>query len=56
MHLSMLVQLKMRMVVKIFPKKKLFVEFVLLNSEKVLILSNWSVAAKVSFRWHTENV
>ena len=56
MHLSILVQLKMRMVVKIFLKKKLSVEFVWLNLEKVVILSNWSVAAKVTFHWHTEDV
>jgi len=42
--------------VKIFRKKKLFVEFVWLNLEKVLILLNWSVAAKVSFHWHTKSV
>jgi len=53
---SVLFQFKMRMAVKIFLKKKLFVEFVWLNLEKVLILLNWSVAAKVSFHWHTKNV
>lgn len=46
----------MPMVEKIFPKKKLFVEYAWLNWEKVLILLNWSVAAKGSFHWHTKNV
>lgn len=56
MHVSTLVQLKVRMAVKIFLKKKLFVEFAWLNWEKVLILLNWSAAAKVNFHWPTKNV
>lgn len=51
-----MVQLKLRMEGKIFLKKKLFVEFAWLNWEKVLIILNWSAAAKVSFHWHTKNV
>lgn len=47
-YLSLIVQMKMMMVVKIFLKTKLFAEYALLNWEKVVTPSRWNVAVKVN--------
>lgn len=55
-YLSLIVQIKRMMVVKIFLKKKLFAESASLNWEKVLTHSRWNAAAKVNLHLPTENV
>jgi hypothetical protein len=47
--------MEMMMMVKIYLKKKLFVESALLNWGKVLTPSRWNVAAKVNLLWPTKN-
>ena len=54
-YLSLAVQMEMMMMLKIYLKKKLFVESALLNWGKVLTPSRWNVAAKVNLLWPTKN-
>jgi hypothetical protein len=55
-YLSLVVQMEMMIRVKIYLKKKLFVESASLNSERVLSPSRWNVAAKANLLWPTKNV
>lgn len=55
-YLSLVVQMEMMRRVKIYLKKKLFVESASLNWGRVLSPSRWNVAAKVNLLWPTKNV
>ena len=53
---SPMIQKAMTLMVRTYPKKRLFVEFVWLNCVKVERPLRWSAAAKVNLLWPIKNV